>query len=163
MKNIKLLSSLVALTLLVAIVLALWPKNQVTYLSMKNTGQNPVWVRTIPPLVSSRLSIKPLSWPPIHFVRTTGGDAYILSGETSISNGVARDARIEVCFEIPTNHPFYPHGPSQIFVTSSTATHNEMSNLQFRTVWHDRARVLVAEVNGNNPTNPVFRVLKIDK
>ena len=145
---------------LAASVLWLTPRvGKPSVLILRNTGTNSVFVRTSPPLKHPRLALTLRSWPPM--AKPVPLNAVILNCGCVVTQKFAHGGRIEICSAIPSGIVF--EGivrPGGVILTDvySPVT----SNLQFRTVWQGNVRRIEAEVNGDAPTNNLFRVIKVE-
>jgi hypothetical protein len=127
-------------------------------LVLRNTGTNPVFVRTSPPLKLPRLAFTLRSWPPM--AKPVPLNAVILNSGCIATQKFAHGARIEVCTPIPSANRFegVPR-PDGVILTEGYSP--VTSNMQFRAVWQGNVRRIEAEVNGDAPTNSLFRVIKV--
>jgi len=129
-------------------------------LILRNTGTNSVFVRTSPPLKFPRLAFTLRSWPPT--AKPVPLNAVILNSGCVVTQKVAHGASIEVCTTIPSGKVFEAvERRDGVILTDgySPAT----SNMQFRAVWQGGVRRLEAEVNGDAPTNNLFRVIRVEE
>jgi hypothetical protein len=129
-------------------------------LVVKNTGTNTVLVRALPRIAHPGFGLNLQSRPPK--ARFVPLDTVILNQGVSVTQRLARGARIEICTDIPSTNVFQgvPQSDGVIWTTSFSP---ETTNLPFRTMWQGNARRLEVEVNGNVPTNGSFRVMRLDK
>ncbi len=131
---------------------------QPSVLVLRNTGTNSVFVRTSPPLKHPRLAVtlrsRPLMAKPVPL------NAVILNSGCVVTQQFARGARIEVCTPIPSTNKFegVPQSDGVILTDGYSSV---TSNMQFRAVWQGNARRIEAEINGDAPTNHLFRVIKM--
>ena len=89
-------------------------------------------------------------------------NAVILNSGGIATQKFARGARIEICTAIPSAIVFEGVvGPDGVILTDGYSP--VTSNLQFRTAWQRSVRRLEAEVNGEAPTNSLFRVIKVEE
>jgi hypothetical protein len=150
--------SLMLLALAGAVLWILSRGGEPSVLVISNTGTNSVFVRTSPPLKLPRLALTLRRWPPT--AKPVPLNAVILNYGCVVTQKFARGARIEVCTPIPSASRFeaVPQ-PGGVILTDgySPAT----SNMQFRAVWQGNIRRIEAEVNGDAPTNDLFRVIKV--
>ena len=129
-------------------------------LILRNTGTNSVFVRSSPPLKVPRLAFTLRSWPPM--AKPVPLNAVILNGGCVVTQKFPRGASIELCTRIPSATVFEAVERSDgVILTDgySPAT----SNMQFRTVWQGKVRRIEAEVDGDAPTNNLFRVIKVQE
>jgi hypothetical protein len=128
-------------------------------LILRNTGTNSVFVRTWPPLKIPRLALTLRSWPPM--AKPVPLNAVILNHDCVVTQRFTRGARIEICPVIPSGNTFQAiERPDGVILTDGFAP--ATTNLQFRTVWQGSVRRLEAQVNGDGPTNNLFRVIKVE-
>ena len=127
-------------------------------LVLRNTGTNSVFVRTSPPLKLPRLAFTLRSWPLM--AKPVPLNAVILNGGCIVTQKFAHGARIEVCTPIPFANRFegVPR-PDGVILTDGYSP--VTSNMQFRALWQGNVRRIEAEVNGDAPTNNLFRVIKV--
>ncbi len=159
MKKVILLS-LLLLALAAAVLWLMSRGAQPSVLILRNAGTNSVFVRTSPPLKLPRLAFTLRSWPPM--AKPVPLNAVILNYGCVVTQKFAHGARIEICTRIPSANVFEAiERPDGVILTDgySPAT----SNLQFRTVWQGQVRRIEAEVNGDAPTNHLFRVIKVEE
>ena len=147
------------LLVLAASVLWLMPRGgERSVLVLRNTGTNSVFVRTSPPLKFSRLAFTLHSRPPKPVLL----NAIILNCGCVVTQKFAHGARIEICTPIPSAKVFEAiERPDGVILTDGYSP--VTSNMQFRTVWQGNVRRLEAEVNGDAPTNHLFRVIKVEE
>ena len=127
-------------------------------LILRNTGTNSVFVRTSPPLKLPRLAFTVRSWPPM--AKPVPLNAVILNRGCVVTQEFAHGARIEVCTPIPSvNGLEVVPRPDGALLTDGYS--RVTSNMQFQTVWQGKVRRIEAEVNGDAPTNNLFRVMKV--
>ncbi len=89
-------------------------------------------------------------------------NAVILNCGCVVTQKFAHGARIEICTRIPSANVFQVMVRSDgVFLTDGYAPLT--SNLQFRTVWQGNVRRIEAEVNGEAPSNNLFRVMKVEE
>ncbi len=134
------------------------PGGEPSVLILRNTGTNSVFVRTWPPPKLPRLAFTLRSWPPM--AKPVPLNAVILNCGCVVTQKVAHGARIEVCTPIPSANMF--EGivrPGGVILTDGYSP--VTSNMQFRAVWQGNVRRIEAEVNGDAPTNNLFRVIKV--
>jgi hypothetical protein len=150
--------SLMLLTLAGVVLWILSRGSEPSVLVLSNTGTNSVFVRTSPPLKLTRLALTVRRSPPM--AKPVPLNAVILNHGCVVTQKFAHGARIEVCTPIPSAARFegVPQ-PGGVILTDgySPAT----SNMQFRAVWQGNVRRIEAEVNGDAPTNNLFRVIKV--
>ena len=144
---------------LAAFVLGLMPRGgERSVLVLRNTGTNSVFVRTSPPLKLPRLACTLRSWPPM--AKPVPLNAVILNHGCVVTQKFAHGARIEVCTPIPSvNGLEVVPRPDGALLTDGFSP--VTSNMQFRAVWQGNVRRIEAEVNGDAPTNNLFRVIKV--
>jgi hypothetical protein len=129
-------------------------------LILKNTGTNSIFVRTWPPLKIPRLAFTLRSWPPM--ARPVPLNAVILNQDCVVTQKYARGARIEICTSISSGNTFQAiERPDGVILTDGFAP--ATTYLQFRTVWQGSVRRIEAQVDGNGPTNNLFRVVKTEQ
>jgi hypothetical protein len=89
-------------------------------------------------------------------------NAVILNSGCVVTQKFAHGARIEVCAVMPSANVFQGvvHHEGVILTDGYAAV---TSNMQFHAVWQGSVRRLEAEVNGDAPTNRLFRVIKIEE
>ena len=127
-------------------------------LVLRNTGTNSVFVRTSPPLKLPRFAFTLRSWPPM--AKPVPLNAVILNRGCVVTQKFAHGARIEVCTPIPSvNGLEVVPRPDGALLTDGFSP--VTSNMQFRAVWQGNVRRIEAEVNGDAPTNNLFRVIKV--
>ena len=146
---------------LAASVLWLGPRGgERSVLILRNTGTNSVFVRTSPPLKLHRLAFTLRSWPPM--AKPVPLNAVILNCGCVVTQTFVRGGRIEICTAIPSANVFEAIGrPDGVILTDGYS--RVTSNMQFRAVWQGRVRRIEAEVNGDAPTNNLFRVIKVEE
>ncbi len=154
---------LFSLILLGLAAFALWlmPRGEESsVLILRNTGTNSVFVRTSPPLKLPRLAFTLRSWPPM--AKPVPLNAAILNCGCVVTQKFAHGARIEVCTPIPSvkGLEVVPRPDGALLTDGYSPV---TSNLQFRTVWQGNVRRIEAEVNGDGPTNNLFRVIKVEQ
>ncbi len=144
---------------LAAFVLGLLSRRGVpAVLVLRNTGTNSVFIRTSPPLKLPRLAVTLRSRPPL--AKPVPLNAVILNGGCVVTQNFARNARIEVCTPIPSANRFEAiEQASGVFLTDGYSPLT--SNMQFRVVWEGSVRRIEAEINGDAPTNNLFRLTKV--
>jgi hypothetical protein len=144
---------------LAASVLWVTPRaSNASVLVLRNTGTNSVFVRTSPPLKLPRLAFTVRSWPPM--ATPVPLNAVILNRSCVVTQKFAKGARIEVCTPITAiNGLEVVPWPGGALLTDGFSP--VTSNLQFRAVWQGNVRRIEAEVNGDAPTNNLFRVIKV--
>ena len=126
-------------------------------LILKNTGTNSVFVRTSPPPKLPRLAFTLRSWPPM--AKPVPLNAVILNCGCVVTQKFPHGARIEICRPIPSvNGLQVVPRPDGALLTDGFSPGT--SNMQFRAVWQSNAGRIEAEVNGDAPTNNLFRVIK---
>jgi hypothetical protein len=155
-----LLFSLMLLAL-AASVLWLAPRGgEPSVLILRNSGTNSVFVRTSPPLKLPRLAFTLRSWPPM--AKPVLLNAVVLNCGCVVTQKFAHGARIEICTRIPSASVFegLPR-PDGVILTEGYSP--VTSNMQFRTVWQSSVRRIEAEVNGDAPTNNLFRVIRVEE
>ncbi len=154
---------LFGLMLLIVAAFVLWViprEGEPSVLVLRNTGTNSVFVRTSPPLKLSRLAFTVRSWPPM--AKPVPLNAVILNGACVVTQKFAHGARIEVCTPIPSANRFEAiERPDGVILTDGYSP--VTSNMQFRAVWQGNVRRIEAEVNGDAPTNNLFRVMKVEE
>ena len=129
-------------------------------LILRNTGTNSVFVRTSPPLKLHRLAFTLRSWPPM--AKPVPLNAVILNRGCVVTQTFVRGARIEICTAIPSANVFEAiERPDGVILTDGYSP--VTSNMQFRAVWQCSVRRIEAEVNGDAPTNNLFRVIKVEE
>ena len=146
---------------LAASVLWLAPRGgEPSVLILRNTGTNSVFVRTWPPLKLRRLAFTLRSRPPM--AKPVQLNAVILNCGCVVTQKFAHGARIEICTAIPSANVFegIPR-PDGVILTDGYSP--VTSNMQFRAVWQGNVRRIEAEVNGDAPTNNLFRVIKVEE
>ena len=128
-------------------------------LILRNTGTNSVFVRTSPPLQLPRLAFTLRSWPSMP--KPVPLNAAILNCGCVVTQKFPYGARIEICTRISSANPLegVPWSDGVILTDGYSPV---TSNLQFRTVWQHNVRRLEAEVDGDAPTNDLFRVIKVE-
>jgi len=144
---------------LAASVLCLMPRGgEPSVLILRNTGTNSVFVRTSPPLKLPRLAFTLRSWPPM--AKPVPLNAVILNHGCVVTQKFADGARIEVCTPIPSviGLEVIPRTDGVLLTDGFSPV---TSNMQFRAVWQGNVRRIEAEVNGDAPTNNLFRVIKV--
>jgi hypothetical protein len=146
---------------LAASVLWLMPREgEPSVLILRNTGTNSVFVRTSPPLKLRRLAFTLRSRPPM--AKPVPLNAVILNCGCVVTQIFAHGARIEICTAIPPANVFEVIvRPDGVILTDGYSP--VTSNMQFRTVWQGNVRRIEAEVNGDAPTNNLFRVIKVEE
>ncbi len=150
------ISSIVLLALAASIAWLMHQGPEPSVLVLRNTGTNSVFIRTSPPLKLPRLAFTLRSRPFI--AKPVPLNAVILNHGCVVTQKFAPGARIEICTSIPSV-PFEAiERPDGVILTDGYAP--ATTNLQFRTVWQANVRRLEAEVNGDAPTNELFRVIK---
>ena len=159
MKKATVLGSMLLALAAFALLLAL-RGGEPSVLILRNTGANPVFVRTSPPLKPPRLAFTLRSWPPT--AKPVPLNAVILNGGCVVTQKFAVGARIEICTAIPSANVF--EGVPRLDGVILTDGYSPVtSNMQFRTVWQGNVRRIDAEVNGGAPTNNLFRVIKVEE
>ena len=129
-------------------------------LVLRNTGTNSAFVRTSPPRKLPRLAFTFRSSPPM--AKPVPLNAVILNCGCVVTQKFAHGARIEVCTPIPPANVFEAiERPDGVILTDGYSS--VTSNMQFRTVWQSNVRRIEAKVNGDVPTNNLFRVIKVEK
>ncbi len=127
-------------------------------LVLRSTGTNSVFVRTWPARKLPRLAFTVRTRPPM--AKPVPLNAVILNRGCVVTQEFVRGARIEVCTPIPSvsGLEVVPRSDGALLTDGySRAT----SNLQFRVVWQGNVRRIEAEVNGDGPTNNLFRVVRL--
>jgi len=127
-------------------------------LILRNAGTNSIFVRTSPPLKLPRLAVTLRSWPPM--AKPVPLNAVILNSGCVVTQRFAHGARIEICTAIPSANVFQgvPRADGVILTDGFSPL---TSNMQFRAVWQGKVRRIEAEVDGDAPTNQLFRVIKV--
>lgn len=152
------LFSLMLLALAASILWVMVRGGAPSVLVLRNAGTNSVFVRTSPPLKLPRLAFTLRSRPPM--AKPVPLNAVILNCGCVVTQKFAAGARIEVCTPIPSANRFegVPQSDGVILTDGYSPV---TSNLQFRAVWQGTVRRIEAEVNGDAPTNKLFRVIKV--
>ena len=152
------LFSLVLLALAASVLWVMPRMGRHSVLVLRNTGTNSVFVRTSPPLKLPRLAFTVRSWPPM--AKPVPLNAVILNPGCVVTQKLAHGARIEVCTPIPSVKGLeVVTRPDGALLTDGFSP--VTSNMQFRAVWQGTVRRIEAEVNGDAPTNNLFRVIKV--
>ena len=127
-------------------------------LILRSTGTNSVFVRTSPPLKFPRLALTLRSWP--FMAKPVPLNAVIINCGCVVTQKFPHGARIEVCTPIPSINGLevVPERGGALLTDGFSPV---ASNLQFRAVWQGNVRRIEAEVNGDAPTNNLFRVIKV--
>ncbi len=149
------LFSLMLLALAASVLWVISRGGKPSVLVLRNTGTNSVFVRTSPPLKHPRLAFTLRSWPP----KPVPLNGVILNSGCVVTQKFAHGARIEVCTPIPSANSFegVPRSDGVILTDGFSPV---TSNMQFQAVWQGNVRRIEAEVNGDAPTNNLFRVIK---
>ncbi len=151
------LFSLLLLVLAASVLWVISRGGKPSVLVLRNTGTNSVFVRTSPPLKHPRLAFALRSWAP----KPVPLNGVILNSGCVVTQKFAHGARIEVCTPIPSANRFEAiERPDGVILTDGYSP--VPSNMQFRAVWQGNVRRIEAEVNGDAPTNNLFRVIKVE-
>ncbi len=154
------LFGLMALVLAASVLWLMPRRGETSVLILKNTGTNSVFVRTSPPLKLPRLAFTLRSWPPM--AKPVPLNAVILNSGCVVTQKFAHGARIEICTRIPSANTFEAiERPDGVILTDGYS--RVTSNMQFRTVWQGEVLRIEAEVNGDAPSNSLFRVIQVVK
>ncbi len=155
-----LLFSLILLALAAAVLWLARREAEPSVLVLRNTGTNSVFVRTSPPLKLHRLAFTLRSWPPM--AKPVPLNAVILNCGCVVTQRFVHGARIEICTAIPSANVFEAiERPDGVILTDGYSP--VTSNMLFRAVWQGSVRRIEAEVNGDAPTNNLFRVIRVEE
>jgi hypothetical protein len=151
--------SLILLALATSVLWLVPRGGEPSVLILRNTGTNSVFVRTSPPLKLPRLAFTLRSWPPM--AKPVPLNAVILNSGRVVTQKFAHGARVEICTTIPSGIVFEAvERRDGVILTDGYSP--VTSNMQFRTLWQGSVRRIEAEVNGDAPTNNLFRVIKVE-